>query len=92
MLTICVITSKQCGSASAILYHTILHQVSLIAQPMVPSVVSVYIVEYNIFHRPDEAMLFVMVKACLCLKHNLFIQNLEGLYSSNRRSFLSFFF
>ena len=35
---------------------------------MVPSVVSINIDKYNIFHRPDEAMLFVMVKACLCLK------------------------
>ena len=29
------------------------------------------------FHRPDEAMLFGMVKACLCLEIYLFFRTLE---------------
>ena len=46
----------------------ILYLMSLITQPMVPSVVIINIHKYNIFYRPDEAMLFVMVKACVGLK------------------------
>ena len=37
-------------------------------QQMMPSVVSMNVGKYNIFYRPDEAMLFVIVKACLHLK------------------------
>ena len=62
-LTSCVTTSYHCVGC-----HTIWHLVSLIAHPMLPSVVIVNIGKYNISQRPDEAMLFVMVKACLCLK------------------------
>ena len=41
---------------------------ALITQPMVPSVVSINFGKDNIFHKPDEAILFVMMKACLHLK------------------------
>ena len=44
----------------------------VIIQPMVSSVVGLNIGKYSIFHRPDKAMLFVMVKACLPLKIILF--------------------
>ena len=39
------------------------------------------LVSNKIFHRPDEAMLFVMVKACLHLK-NIVSQSLDGGYNS----------
>ena len=68
--------------ASETWYHTMSFQVSLITQTMVPSVLSINIVKYNVFHRHNEAMLLVMVKAHLLLKKYSVIQNLEGLYSS----------
>ena len=34
--------------------------------------------KFNIFHRPDEAMLFVMVKVCLRLKIYLFYGTFEN--------------
>ena len=40
--------------------------------PMVPYVVSMDIGRYNNFHRPDEDMLFVIVKCCLSLKNHSF--------------------
>ena len=61
---------------------TIWHQVSLIMQPMVPSAVSINVSGYNIFCRPDEAMLLVMVKTCLHLKNIL-------LFRTWRTSFFS---
>ena len=33
--------------------------------------------KYNIFHRPDEAMLFVMVKACLHIQNILLFRTLK---------------
>ena len=34
--------------------------------------------KYIIFHRPDETMLFVMVKACLHLEIFLFVRTFEN--------------
>ena len=36
--------------------------------------------KYNIFHRPDEVILFVMVKACLHLKNILLFRALQSLF------------
>ena len=44
---------------------------------MVSYVVSINIGKYNVFHRPDEAMLFVMVKVCLHLKNILLFRKLK---------------
>ena len=44
---------------------------------MESSVVSINIGKYNICHRPDEAILFVMVEACLCLENILFFRTLN---------------
>ena len=60
--------SQGCGPASLIWCHTIWHQVSLIAKPMMPYVIHINIGKYKISHRLDEAMLFVKMKASLCLK------------------------
>ena len=48
--------------------------------PMVPSVVCINIGKYNIFHRPDKAMMFVMVKACLCANIILSFRTFENLF------------
>ena len=53
------------GSVPSYWCYKLLHQVSLIAQQMASSVVSIHIGKVNNFHRPDESMLFVMLKACL---------------------------
>ena len=47
---------------------------------MVQSVISINIDKYNIFHRPDEAMLFFMVKACLCLQNMLSFRTLKEFF------------
>ena len=44
---------------------------------MVPSVVSINIGKYNICHRPDEAMLFIMVKVTLHLINILLFRTLK---------------
>ena len=51
---------------------------SLITLPMVPSMLSIIIGKYNIFHRLDDTMLFVMVKACLHLKIILLLRTFEN--------------
>ena len=66
-----------CGPILTIWYHTILHQVSLIAQPVVTSVVRKNAGKYKTFFRPDEAMLLVMVKACLHQKNILLSRTLS---------------
>ena len=35
------------------------------------------IFKYNIFHRPDEVMLFAMVKACLCSKNVMLFRTIK---------------
>ena len=47
---------------------------------MVPSVLSINIGKHKIFHRHDEAMLFVMLKACLRWKNILLFRSLKELY------------
>ena len=44
---------------------------------MVLSVTGINIGRYSIFYRPDEAMLFVMVKACLHLQNILLFITLK---------------
>ena len=61
--------------------HTLWHQVSLIVQPMMSSAVSINLLRYSIFYRPDEATLFVMVKSYL-RSNILFIYSLWELGSS----------
>ena len=60
-----------CGPASTIRCHTIWHQVSLIAQAMVQSVVSIIIGRYNFLYRSNKAMFYVMVKAYMHLQNIL---------------------
>ena len=51
---------------------------------MVPSVVSINIGKYNIFKRPDKALLFVMLKVCIHLKYiQLFITWKDFTFLSN---------
>ena len=45
---------------------------SIFANPMVPSVVSIILVNITFSNKPDEAMLFFMVKVCLSLENILF--------------------
>ena len=66
-----------CGPALAITCHTLWHQMLLITQPVVPSIVGINIGKYIIFHRPDEAMTLVMVKAFPCLRNILLFRNLK---------------
>ena len=44
---------------------------------MVPSMVSINCHKYNISHSPEEAMLFIIVKARLQFKNFLFIKALK---------------
>ena len=44
---------------------------------MVPSVLSMNIVKHNIFHRSDEALLFVMVEAYLHFQNIQLIRSLK---------------
>ena len=52
-----------------------------ITQPIASSVLSKNIGKDNIFHRPGEATLFVMMKDCLRLKNNSAFQNFWELCS-----------
>ena len=64
----------------------------IITQPMVPYVVRINIEKHTIFHRPDEAMLFVMVNTCLHLKNILLLRTLNDViclingYKQNEKS------
>ena len=81
-----LVTSQTCmPHATLISYGLNIYHVTymaihlpLIEEPMVPSVPSIHIGKYNIFQRPDEAMLFVMVKAHLYLKIFLFSELSEN--------------
>ena len=84
------------GPVSAIWCQTLWHWVSLIAHPMVPSVVCINIGKYNIFCGPDEAILYVMVKACLHSKIMLlfrtnvnFVFHVYGFKHNEKSSFTS---
>ena len=53
------------------------HHVSPFAHPLMPSVVNIILISIRFSFRPDAAMLFIMVKACLCFKQFLFIAILK---------------
>ena len=56
-------------AVSSVWCYILWHKALIITQPMVPSLVSVNIVEYKFFHRPDEV--------CLCLKSILLFRTLK---------------
>ena len=60
-------TGRVCGPPPSIRCQTIWHQVSLFIHPMVPSVVFIILVSITFSHRPDEVMLFGMMKAYMTL-------------------------
>ena len=79
-LTHCVNTSKQylvIWVYIISLVPHIWHLVSLITWPVVPSMLIINIGKCNIFHKPDEAMIPVMLKACLYLKIILLFRTLK---------------
>ena len=59
--------------------HTLWQQLSLITHPIVPSVESINIGKHNIFHNL-EAMLFFMVRTCLCSNIILLLEPLRTLF------------
>ena len=60
-------------------YHMV-HEMPLITQPMILSVVSINVGKYSVSHRHDEAMLFVMVKACVCCQIILLFRALKDYF------------
>ena len=58
---------------------------------MVISVVSINIGKYNIFHIPDEAMLYVMMKACICPNIILLFRTFEN-FALHLHFFMSYQF
>ena len=49
---------------------------------MEPLLVILNVSRYNIVHRPEKAMLLIMVKAVLCFQNYFVIHSLEGIDSS----------
>ena len=78
-LTHCANTLYHWPGMWACIISLVLHTLAaaVTKQPMLSSVVSINSDMYNIVQRPDEAMLFVMVKALLCLKNILLFRTLK---------------
>ena len=72
LIPVTVIPVNYSTPAPTIRCQTIWYQVSLFTHPMVPCVVSIILVGIAFSHRPDKAILFVTVKACLSYKYILF--------------------
>ena len=60
-------STDRCGPVPTIMCQTIWHQVSLFTHPIGPSVVTIILVVMTFSHKPDNAILFGMVKPCLNL-------------------------
>ena len=57
-------------------HHWLCNVCHLVQNGMVSSI-NINIGKDYIFHRPDETMLFVMVRTCLCWKNILLLTTLE---------------